>query len=192
MRLILLAGALMLVGATAAMAQNEGYSGDAAVTYHYVRTNAAPGECGCFPLNGAGISGSWDFTGPWAVVTEFSSEFRPSKPTGEGSLTVTSFLAGARYRLPQPWMKGSHRPYPFAQVLMGPAHSGGGEAGVANGTWAFAARMGGGIDVPLKSNFLVRAIQVDWFRSQFANGRNDHQNNLLISAGIVYRWSHSK
>ncbi len=192
MRSTLLAIALLLGGAAATMAQDEGYRGDAGVTYHWVRTNAAPGECGCFGLDGAGISGSWDLRGPWAVVTEFSSETRPGVPLSQGSLTVTSFLAGARYRLPQPWIKGQHRPLPFAQVLIGPAHSGGGEAGVGDGTYAFAARIGGGIDVPLKSHFAVRAIQVDWFRTQFANAKNDRQNNLLVAAGIVYRWSHSK
>jgi outer membrane immunogenic protein len=190
MRSILLAVALLLGGATATMAQYEGYHGDAAVTYQWVRTNAAPGECGCFGLDGAGISGSWDVNGPWAIVTEFSSELRPSVPFGQGSLTVTSFLGGARYRLPQPWIKGVHRPLPFAQVLIGPAHSGGGEAGAGDGTYAFATRIGGGIDVPLKSHFVLRAIQVDWFRTEFANAKNDRQNNLLVAVGIAYRWSH--
>jgi hypothetical protein len=107
-------------------------------------------------------------------------------------LTVTSFLAGARYRVPQPWIKGVHRPQPFAQVLIGPAHAGGGEAGVANGTNAFAIRLGGGIDIPLKAHFELRAFQADWFRTQFANAKNDRQNNLQISAGLVYHWSHAK
>jgi outer membrane immunogenic protein len=191
MRFILIA-ALMLAGATAGMAQDEAYRGDAAVTYHWVRTNAAPGECGCFGLNGASISGSWDVRGPWTVVTEFSSEFRPSVAGSQSSLTVTSFVAGARYRLMQPWKRGPHRPQPFAEVLLGPAHAGGGEAGVGDGTYAFASRIGGGIDIPLKSHFEVRAIEVDWFRTSFANAKNDRQNNLLVAAGIVYRWSHAK
>jgi outer membrane immunogenic protein len=192
MRSILLIGALLLGGATATMAQDEAYLGDAAVAYQWVRTNAAPGDCGCFSLNGGGISGSWNIHGDWSIATEFSSEFRASLSPTQNSLTVTSFLAGARYRVPQPWIKGVHRPQPFAQFLIGPAHAGGGEAGVADGTYAFASRLGGGIDVPLKSNFDVRAFQVDWFRTQFANAKNDRQNNLLISVGLVYHWSHSK
>jgi hypothetical protein len=68
MRSILLATALLLVGASAAIAQ-EGYNGDAAATYHWVRTNAGPGQCGCFGLNGGGISGSWNVRGRWSVVT---------------------------------------------------------------------------------------------------------------------------
>jgi len=191
MRSLLLLAALVLGGATLTMAQDEAYHGDAAVTYHWMRTNAAPGDCGCFSLNGVGLSGSWNIHGAWSIATEFGSEFRASTST-QGSLTVTSLLAGARYRIPQPWLKGAHRPQPFAQFLIGPAHAGGGEAGVADGTYAFASRLGGGIDVPLKSHFEVRAFQVEWYRTQFANAKNDRQNNLLVSAGLVYHWSHSK
>ena len=131
MRSLLLLAALVLGGATLTMAQDEAYRGDAAVTYHWMRTNAAPGECGCFSLNGFGVSGSWNIHSTWSIVTEFGSEFRASTST-QDSLTVTSFLAGARYRIPQPWLKGAHRPQPFAQFLIGPAHAGGGEAGVAD------------------------------------------------------------
>jgi outer membrane immunogenic protein len=196
MRFILIA-ALVLGSASAALApatlaQDEMYRGDAAVTYNWVHTNAGPGQCGCFDINGASVTGSWDVAGPWAIVTDFSSEFRGSVPGSQSSLTVTAFLAGARYRLPQPWLKRNPRFLPFAQVLVGPAHAGGGEAGVGDGNYAFAARIGGGIDVPLTHHFEVRAIQADWFRTQFPNGQNDRQNNLMISAGILYRWSHGK
>jgi outer membrane immunogenic protein len=56
MRTILIFAALLLAGAAAspAMAQ-EGISGDAAVTYRWVHTNAAPGDCGCFGVNGGGL-----------------------------------------------------------------------------------------------------------------------------------------
>ena len=191
MRTILLTVALVLSGAVTTMAQEEAYHGDAGMTYQWMRTNAEPGNCGCFSLDGIGVTGSWEVRGPWALVTEFSADFRPNVAS-EGSLTVISFLAGPRYRIPQPWIKGAHRPLPFAELLIGPAHANGSEAGVADLTSAFAARIGGGIDVPLKSHFMLRAFQVDWYRTQFANTVNDRQNNLLISAGIVYRWSHSR
>jgi hypothetical protein len=74
-------------------------------------------------------------------------------------------------------------------VLVGAAHAGGGEAGVGDASYGFAARVGGGIDVPVSSRFAIRAIQIDYFPTTFANATNDHQNNLMISAGIVFRWS---
>ena len=191
MRSFLLLATLLLGSASLTMAQEEAYTGDAGVSYHWMRTNAAPGDCGCFSLNGFGVSGSWNIHGAWSLATEFGAEFR-AVASSQNSLTVTSFVAGARYRIPQPWLKGAHRPLPFAQFLIGPAHASGGEAGIADGSYAFASRLGGGIDIPLKSHFEVRAFQVEWFRTQFANAKNDRQNNLLISAGLVYHWSHPK
>jgi peptidoglycan-associated lipoprotein len=193
MRSILLATALLFAGASAAVAQ-ESFNGDAAATYHWVHTNAGPGQCGCFGLNGAGLSGSWNVHGPWSVVADASSEFTSSASSTGNSLTLTSFMGGARFQLPEPWLRHirRHKPQPFGQVLVGVAHAGGIEAGVGDGTNKFAARVGGGIDVPLGSRFAIRVIQIDYFPTTFANATNDHQNNLMISAGIVYRWSHQK
>ena len=70
MRLFLISTFLILSGASAAFAQDS-YSGDAAAAYHWVRTNAGPGQCGCFGTNGGGISGSWNVKGPWSIVTDF-------------------------------------------------------------------------------------------------------------------------
>lgn len=193
MRTILIFAALLFVGATTAMAQ-EGISGDAAVTYRWVHTNAAPGQCGCFGVNGGGISASWNVRGPWAVVADFGSQTATGAPTVGSSLTLTSGLAGARYELPRfrgNWIHGAHRVQPFAQILVGMSHAGGGAAGLGDGTNRFAARAGGGLDVPVSRRFSVRG-QVDYFATTFANGTNDHQNNLLIGAGVVYHWSFAK
>jgi outer membrane immunogenic protein len=191
MRSVLFISILLLAGASGAAAQGS-YSGDAAAVYQWVRANAGPGECGCFGMNGGGISGSWNFRGPWSAVLDVSSESAGSAPLVGESVTFTSFLAGARYRIPQPWLEGNHKPQPFAQILLGAAHAGGGAAGVADGSHEFATRMGGGIDVPVSSHFAVRIIQLDYYLTTFANSTNDHQNNLLVGAGIVYHWSRKK
>src|SRR5271168_2820081 len=73
MRSILLAIILSLAGGSLAVAQ-ESYSGDAAAAYQWVHSNAGPGQCGCFGLNGGGLSGSWNFRGPWSAVVDFSAE----------------------------------------------------------------------------------------------------------------------
>jgi outer membrane immunogenic protein len=195
MRSILLATILTLAGASAAMAQASSansYSGDAAATIHYVRVNAGPGQCGCFNLWGGGLSGSWNFRGPWSVVSEISAENSSGDPATSSSLTLTSYMAGVRYRLPQPWLEGPHKPQPFAQLLIGGAHAGGGSAGVGDGTYEFASRLGGGVDIPVNSHFSVRLIQIDYYVTRFANQVNDHQNNLLVGAGLVFHWSRPK
>src|SRR3984885_13629806 len=188
MRSVLLSSILLLAGGSGAAAQGS-YSGAAAATYQWVRANAGPGECGCFGTNGGGLSGSWNFHGRWSLVADISAQTGTGAPTAGSSLALVSYLAGARYRIPQPWFEGKHKPEPFAQLLLGAAHAGGGVAGVADGSYQFATRMGGGIDVPVSSHFAVRVIQLDYYLTTFANATNDHQNNLLVGAGIVYHWS---
>jgi outer membrane immunogenic protein len=186
MRSILLATILAFAAASAAVAQDS-YKGDVAVTYDWVRTNAGPGQCGCFGINGASVSASWNFRGPWSAVTEIGVGHTSNASSTGKSLTLTSYLAGARYYIPHPWFEGAHKPRPFAQVLLGAAHAGGGVAGVGDGTSGFASRMGGGIDVPVNSRFSLRVIQMDYYLTHIANLTNDHQNNLRVGAGIVFR-----
>ncbi|HMH14202.1 MAG TPA: hypothetical protein VK578_13955 [Edaphobacter sp.] len=191
MRAIALA-AILLLGLADAAAQAP-YSGDVALTYHWVHTNLPPeGGCGCFGLNGGGVSGSWNLRSRLALVTEIGAVHGSNLLSTGGSLTLTSYLAGARYKVAQPWGRGSHAPQPFVQLLLGAGHAGGGIAGVANGSYAFVTRMGGGIDVPLNATIALRPIQVDYYLTNFANADNDRQNNLLLGAGIAFRWSRSK
>ena len=193
-RSIALAGVLLLGAAIGALGQAApGFgSGDVALTYHWVRSNTQPGDCGCFDLNGGGISVAWYFRPRWAGVVEVGGEYAGSGPSTRNSLTLISYLAGARYLVPQPWRPGPHTPQIFAQVLLGAAHSGGGIAGAADETMAFATRMGGGIDVPVSSRFAIRLAQIDYDLTKFVNSTNDHQNNLLLAAGIVFHWSREK
>lgn len=193
MRSVVLASALFLSATTAALAQaisGVSHSGDAALTYHWVHTNTPPnGGCGCFALDGGGVSGSWNFGPRLAVVAELSLDHTSNALSSTKSLTLTSYMAGPRLRLPQPWMHGPHALEPFAQVLVGGAHAGGGIAGVADGTSAFAGRLGAGIDLPLTPGIVVRLIQADYYLTDFANTADNHQNNILIGAGIVVRWA---
>src|SRR5580704_3191499 len=195
MQKILVVAALLFAGACASSAYaQEGISGDAAATFQWVHTNAGPGQCGCFGVSGGGVSASWSVRGPWSVVADFSSQAATGAPTVGSSLTLTSGLGGARFELPRlrrNWIHGAHRVQPFAQILVGVSHAGGGAAGLGDGTNRFAARAGGGLDVPVSRRFSVRG-QIDYFATTFANATNDHQNNLLIGAGLVYHWSFSK
>jgi hypothetical protein len=71
-------------------------------------------------------------------------------------------------------------------------HASGSVAGSGDGKYAFATRIGGGVDVPVNSHFAVRILQIDYYFTKAANSSNDHQNNLLVGAGIVFRWSREK
>ena len=86
MRAFLLSSILLFAGASAAMAQDS-YNGDAAAAYHWVRANAGPGQCGCFGMNGGGLSGSWNFHTSWSAVADFSAEHIGKAPVTGNSLT---------------------------------------------------------------------------------------------------------
>ncbi len=192
MRFIALAIILHLGAAGIAMGQalptgGSAGGGDAALAYHWVRTNTL-GSCGCFSLNGGGLSASWSFRPPLAVVAEASVEHTASGPTG-GSLTLTTYLAGARYMVLQPSHERTKGLQGFAQLLVGAGHVGGGVAGPGDSTNAFAGRIGGGLDWPVSPRIAIRVLQVDYDLTVFNNGANNHQNNLLMGAGLVYLWA---
>jgi len=50
---------------------------------------------------------------------------------------------------------------------------------------AFAAVIGGGVDIKLKGPIWLRAIQADYLHANLAP---DHHNQARISTGIVFRF----
>jgi outer membrane immunogenic protein len=192
MRSIALATILFLGAAGTAVGQAipNSYSsggGDVGLTYHWVRTNTL-GSCGCFSLNGGGVSASWSFMPKLAAVGEVSVEHTAVGPTG-GSLTLTSYLAGFRRTFQLSSSESGPGLRSFAQILVGAGHAGGGIAGPGDKSNAFIGRFGGGIDLPVSPRITIRLVQVDYDYTAFGNGANDHQNNLLFGAGVVYLWS---
>ena len=184
---IVIAFAAALFAAGQESPSNFARAGDAALTYDWVHTNAQPGDCGCFGLNGGGVSTSVDLRPHWSAVADINAQ-------AGNTLTLSSYQGGVRYRVSQgwisePWMKGPHAPEPFAQALFGAAHSSGQVAGAANGSTSLAFRIGGGIDLPINTHFALRVIQADYYLTMAKNGVNDHQNNLLLATGFVYRWA---
>ena len=72
---------------------------------------------------------------------------------------------------------------PYAQALFG-----GGHADVAGATNnAFAMALGGGADVNLTEHIGVRVIQAEYVLTRF-NFVTNQQNNVRISAGVVFRF----
>jgi outer membrane immunogenic protein len=53
---------------------------------------------------------------------------------------------------------------------------------------SFAMALGGGLDLNVSRHIAIRAFQADWLYTQSPNGTNNRQNNLRITAGIVFRF----
>jgi outer membrane immunogenic protein len=160
---------------------------EAGGNYTYVRTNAAPGDCGCINMQGGGGWASYNVTRSLGIVGEVAGQHASNIAPLSADLTLVSFLAGARYK-PRPTRTFA----PFVQVLLGGAHASGdmapGEPGIPGSANAFALTAGGGVDIRVSEHFAVRAFQADYYYTRFQNGVNDHQNNLRLGAGLVFRF----
>jgi len=157
-----------------------------AVTYDFERSNAPPGGCSCFSLNGGGANFAWPVKPRGFAL---AGDFSVTHSSGSYELTLAAFTAGARYKPPVP-----HWPVqPFGQVLIGVAHASGPlvegrSPAVSNSGAAFAAKIGGGLDLRADRRMSIRLIEADYLVTTFDNGSNDHQNILHIGVGVVFRF----
>ncbi|MGA3133408.1 MAG: hypothetical protein ABSD59_21655 [Terracidiphilus sp.] len=158
-----------------------------ALDYSYLHGNTPPGGCGCFNLNGGSASFAWAIKpGTWNLVGDVVSGHAGNVSSSGNSLTLSAFTGGVRYLPPF----GHSSLHPFGQVLLGVAHSSGtlvqgSSSATTNAGAAFAANLGGGLDLRATPRFSVRLVEADYLLTTFDNGSNNHQNNLRISAGVV-------
>jgi outer membrane immunogenic protein len=161
-----------------------------ALGYSYVLSNAPPGGCGCFNLNGGSATFAWPIKqGNLALVGDVVSAYTNFTSSSGNNLILSTFTAGVRYTLPE----GRSSLRPFGQVLAGVAHAGGAAVeapnpGAANAGASFAGAVGGGIDMRMNEHFLIRLGEVDYLVTTIDNGGNNHQNNLRVDAGVVLRF----
>lgn len=157
---------------------------EAGASYDYVHSNAPPSGCGCFSLNGGSGWVAYNFNSAFAAVAEISGQHASNVNNTGTDLTLTSYLFGPRFTY-----RKHPRLAPFAQALFGASHGKGTLAGGSSDSAnAFALEAGGGLDFVLRPRFAVRLIQADYLYTHFDSADSHHQNNLRISAGIVFRW----
>jgi outer membrane immunogenic protein len=191
---------LLLLAAGVAPAAAQGVSEspgastrpEVALSYAWVDANAPPGSCGCFGLNGGGASLAWPIKS-WTlslVLDAIVAETPSAQEEGKSySLTLSTVTLGARY-YPQLQLG---RFAPFSEALVGVAHASGTlmespNPGAANAAAAFAAQLGGGVDLNLTPGLAVRLIEADYLLTTFDNGSNNHQNNVRLGAGLIFRF----
>ncbi len=181
---LLFAPALSVAGQAPTAPQNE--KAELAGSFVTMHSNAPVGGCGCFWNYGGG--GTFALTlrhSPFAVAGDISSAVNNSITASKYQLTMTTFTAGVRYT-PEIRLGPFH---PFAQTTAGLVHASGTlAAGASNSSAGFAYQVGGGADLDLSQRFRWRIAEADYLLTTFNNGLNNHQNNLRISSGIVWRF----
>lgn len=183
--------ALLLVGVSAARAQYSDQDPEVmsrfnvAAGFNYVRANAPPGSCVCFGLTGGFFDVDYQFTSWLGIEGEISGQHGNDISLLGQDLTLLTFAAGPRIQY------NFHRFVPFGKVLVGGAH--GSDSFFPTGTTSsptassFAITAGGGVDYLITHRFGAR-IQAQYLKTQFPNGTNDEQNQLMAGVGITYRF----
>lgn len=163
-----------------------------ALDFTYLRSNAPPASCTCFNLYGGSGTFAWPLKldkGQFAIVGDVTAAHAGSISSGGYSLTLSTYTAGARY-LPH---VGKSPLQPFGQILAGIVHSSGslvngGTANVPNAAAAFATNLGGGVDISTGRHVNLRLIEADYLLTTVDNRKNNIQNNLRLSGGVVWRF----
>ena len=115
--ILLLAFGFTAITIPPASAQNDSRI-DVGLDYNYVWSNAPPGGCGCFSLNGGNVWAAFNFKRSLGIVGELAGQHASDVSGTTADLTLTSYLAGPRYRFTR-----AHRFTPFAQALVGGVHA---------------------------------------------------------------------
>jgi peptidoglycan-associated lipoprotein len=154
--------------------------------YSYLRSNANPGQCGCFNLNGGNAEAALHVYRRLSAVADFTGENTASVNNGTRGLSLVSFAAGPRISF------AFHRRFvPFAQGLFGAVHGFNSyfpvTAGPTRNATNFAMITGGGFDIRIARRLAIRPVEADYFLTRLPNGVNGAQNNLRLSAGMVLR-----
>jgi peptidoglycan-associated lipoprotein len=161
---------------------------DLALTYSYIRSNAPPAQCGCFSLNGGSVAFAWPIkSNGFAVMGDITAATTSNGSASGAGLTLSTYAGGVRYK---PHV-GRSALQPFGQVLVGVAHTSGAlvqsqNSATTNANAAFAAEIGGGLDLHLNRRLLLRLFEADYLPTTFNNSINNHQNNLRLSTGMAF------
>lgn len=168
---------------------NHSAQRELALSYNWAYSNAPPGGCGCFSLNGGSAQLAWPITRTrFSLIADFAMVTQPNALSSGRSLRLDTYLGGAQFRP----LDAKSRWQPFAEVLAGGVHASGtmitSSAATRSSALNFAGKAGGGLDLQLSHQWLWRAIQADYLATTVNNGSNDHQNILAVRTGIVLRF----
>ena len=81
-----------------APATDKPFRAELELGYSYLRSNAPPGGCGCFNLNGGNATFAWPVnSGSFALAGDVTIAHAGAAASTGDSLTLSTFTAGGRY-----------------------------------------------------------------------------------------------
>lgn len=179
----------LLMGATASLpASAQLFDGsarfDLGVNYTVDISNARPGVCGCFAMQGGGVNARLAVTDRLSAVADFSIVNTGTVSGANYGLSLMTVMAGPQFR----HRIGRYTPY--GQLLLGVAHGFNsvfpGSSGSSASGYIYAA--GAGSEMILTPKFSACLIEVDYMRTDLPNNVNNWQNHLKIATGFIYHF----
>jgi hypothetical protein len=154
--------------------------------YSYLRSYPATPGVGGFNLNGGSASAAYNLRDWVSGVADFGGYNIGTANGVNVNNHVLTYMFGPRFTY-----RGYRKISPFGQVLFGAAREGSGVFANANSHTALATSFGGGVDWNVRDRFSIRPLQFDYILTHFpeaTGGTNLTQNNLRVSAGIVFHF----
>jgi hypothetical protein len=186
-----------LVAATALAQQSQEpahFYTDLSVTYAPERSEIVPGKC-CFWMQGGGADAAVTFWKGFGVAAAFTGDHASAIAHGV-DLNKIAYMGGPRYTYTA-WTSHSGasatpRFQIFGQGLFGGVHGFGGAYPTTSSTTpsanAFLLQAGGGFNYFFTKNLALRALEVDYVRTQLPNDASNSQNDLRLAFGVTYHF----
>ncbi len=159
-------------------------------------------------FNGWEGQGTFNFNRYLGVTADVSGSILSPFSFATSGFSASTYQHVTNYLFGPTVTAGFGRSAVFAHALFGAAHSslgagvnvpiiGGISTGLTSAN-AFAMAFGGGIDIGMTRHFAIRAVQVDYIRTQFnaidaltsglSSSLGNRQNSFRYSSGIVFRF----
>jgi outer membrane immunogenic protein len=157
-----------------------------AITYDMERAKIAVNGGSGFWLQGGGMNLAVPIHGRFGIAASISgghaSNIRPDVNLGK-----VTYLVGPRYT------HDFSRMQIFGESLFGGVHGFDGvfpaAAGTTSSANSYAIQLGGGLDIPLRNGFGIRAPEIDYVRTGLPNNGTNSQNDLRLAFGLSYHFN---
>jgi outer membrane immunogenic protein len=157
---------------------------DAGVFFVEERANLVSGNS--LWLKGGSAEAAFPLHGSIGLALNVTGEHAGNINAANTGLSKVTFVAGPRYTV------SLRRSRIFGEALFGGLHAFDGTfpatSGATSSANALALQVGGGYDIDYKKHLALRLIDASWVRSRIPNSTTDTQNDLRLSAGVVFRF----
>jgi hypothetical protein len=166
---------------------------DLAFTYNIERAELAPGNCGCFWLQGGGVDAALSMHSGIGIAAAFNSG-RAGKVAPGIEVEKIQYVAGPRYTFTAHGKSAEPlaRLQIFGQALFGGVRGFNGAypspTGLNSSAHSYAIETGGGMNLLFAHNVGLRLVEADYVRNALPNNGSNTQNDARIAFGVTWRF----